>query len=150
MMIRLASLAVVVAIGTTLSLPAAAQFAKPDDAIKYRESALFVMSQHFGRLAAMASGRVPYDAASAAANAEVVAEMAKLPWAAFGPGTEGGKARPEVWKEDAKFKERQQALIAETGKLVVAAQAGSLDALKTQVGATGASCKACHDSFRER
>jgi len=148
-MIRLASFALAAACAA-ISLPAAAQFAKPDDAIKYRQSALFVMSQHFARLGAMANGRAPYDASVAAANAEVVADMAKLPWAGFGAGTEGGKAKPEVWKEDAKFKERQEKLIAEAGKLVVAAKAGSLDALKAQFGPTGASCKACHDSFRNQ
>jgi len=148
-MIRLASFALAAACAA-ISLPAAAQFAKPDDAIKYRQSALFVLGQHFSRLGAMANGRIPYDAAAAAANAEVVAEMAKLPWAGFGAGHEGGKAKPEIWKEDAKFKERQEKLIAEAGKLVVAAKAGNLDALKAQFGPTGASCKACHDSFRNQ
>lgn len=133
-----------------LSLPAAAQFAKTEDAIKYRQSALFVMGQHFSRVGAMANGRVPYDAAAAAANAEVVAEMAKLPWAGFGAGTEGGKSKPEVWKEAAKFKEHQDKMIAETGKLVVAAKAGNIDALKAQFGPTAASCKACHDNFRNQ
>ncbi|QNK69842.1 c-type cytochrome [Variovorax sp. PAMC26660] len=146
---RFASLALAAACAA-VALPAAAQFAKPEDAIKYRQSALFVMSQHFSRLGAMANGRAPYDATVAAANAEVVADMAKLPWAGFGPGTEGGKAKPEVWKEDAKFKERQQKLIEETGKLVTAAKAGNLDALKVQFGPTAASCKACHDSFRNQ
>ena len=144
---RFASLAVAAACAA-MSLPAAAQFAKPEDAIKYRQSSLFVMSQHFGRLGAMVNGRAPYDAAAAAANAEVVADMAKLPWAGFSAGAEGGKARPDIWKEDAKFKERQQKLLEETGKLVTAAKAGNLDALKAQFGPTAASCKACHDSFR--
>ncbi|WP_395317692.1 c-type cytochrome [Variovorax sp. UC74_104] len=144
---RFASLAVAAACAA-VTFPAAAQFAKPEDAIKYRQSALFVMSQHFGRLGAMANGRMPYDAAAAAANAEVVADMAKLPWAGFAAGTEGGKAKPEIWKEDAKFKERQQKLIEETGKLATAAKAGNIDALKAQFGPTAASCKACHDSFR--
>ena len=146
-MTRFASLALAAACAA-MSLPAAAQFAKPEDANKYRQSALFVMSQHFGRLGAMANGRAPYDAAAAAANAEVVADMAKLPWAGFSAGAEGGKAKPEIWKEDAKFKERQQKLLEETGKLVTAAKAGNLDALKAQFGPTAASCKACHDSFR--
>ncbi|MDZ4356943.1 MAG: cytochrome c, partial [Variovorax sp.] len=57
-MIRFASLALAAACAV-MSLPAAAQFAKPEDAIKYRQSALFVMGQHFGRLGAMANGRVP-------------------------------------------------------------------------------------------
>jgi cytochrome c556 len=146
---RFASLALAAVCAAT-ALPAAAQFAKPEDAIKYRQSALFVMGQHFGRLGAMANGRAPYDAGAAAANAEVVADMAKLPWTAFGAGHEGGKAKPEIWKEDAKFKERQQKLIEESGKLVVAAKAGNIDALKAQFGPTGASCKACHDSFRNQ
>ena len=108
------------------------------------------MGQHFGRVGAMANGRVPYDAAVAAANADIVAEMAKLPWAGFGAGTEGGKGKPEIWKESAKFKEHQDKMIAETGKLAVAAKAGNIDALKAQFGATAGSCKACHDSFRNQ
>jgi cytochrome c556 len=148
-MIRLASFALAAAFAA-ISLPAAAQFAKPDDAIKYRQSALFVMGQHFSRVGAMANGRVPYDAAAAAANADIVAEMAKLPWAGFSAGAEGGKAKPEIWKEAAKFKEHQDKMIAETGKLAVAAKAGNIDALKAQFGATAGSCKACHDSFRNQ
>ena len=148
-MIRLASFALAAACAA-VSLPAAAQFAKPEDAIKYRQSALFVMGQHFSRVGAMANGRIPYDAAAASANAEIVAEMARLPWAAFGAGTEGGKGKPEVWKEAAKFKEHQDKMVAETGKLVVAAKAGTVEALKAQFGATASSCKACHDSFRNQ
>ncbi|WPH13695.1 c-type cytochrome [Variovorax paradoxus] len=148
-MIRLASFALAAACAA-VSLPAAAQFAKPEDAIKYRQSALFVMGQHFSRVGAMANGRIPYDAAAASANAELVAEMARLPWTAFGAGTEGGKGKPEVWKEAAKFKEHQDKMVAETGKLVVAAKAGTVEALKAQFGATASSCKACHDSFRNQ
>lgn len=148
-MIRLASFALAAACAA-VSLPAAAQFAKPEDAIKYRQSALFVMGQHFSRVGAMANGRIPYDAAAASANAELVAEMARLPWTAFGAGTEGGKGKPEVWKEAAKFKEHQDKMVAETGKLVLAAKAGTIEALKAQFGATASSCKACHDSFRNQ
>ena len=39
--------------------PAQAQFAKPEDAAKYRQSAMFIMQTHVGRVAAMAQGRVP-------------------------------------------------------------------------------------------
>jgi cytochrome c556 len=148
-MIRLASFALA-AVWAAVSRPAAAQFAKPDDAIKYRQSALFVMGQHFSRVGAMANGRVPYDAAAASANADIVAEMAKLPWTGFAAGAEGGKSKPEVWKEAAKFKEHQDKMVAETGKLAVAAKAGNIDALKAQFGTTAGSCKACHDSFRNQ
>ena len=136
----------------TLSAPAAAQFAKPEDAIKYRQSALSVMGTHFGRVGAMANGRIPFDAKVASDNAEIVASMAKLPWAGFGPGTEGGannKAKPEIWTEQAKFKESSDKLIAESTKLAAAAKTGNLDALKTAFAATAGTCKACHDAFRK-
>ena len=137
----------------TLAVPASAQFSKPEDAINYRQSALFVMGQHFGRVGAMATGRAPFDAKVAADNAEVVASMAKLPWVAFGPGTDKGavnKANPEVWSEQAKFKEAGDKLIAESTKLAAAAKTGNLDAVKTAFNATAASCKACHDVYRGR
>jgi cytochrome c556 len=134
-----------------LALPAQAQFAKPEDAIKYRKASFTVMSAHFGRLGAMANGRVPYDAKAAAENADTVSALAKLPWAAFGEGTDKGetRAKPEIWKESAKFKEASDKMQAEIVKLNVAAKAGNLDALKAAFGPAGASCKACHDTFRK-
>lgn len=142
-----ASLTLVTA-SAVLAFPAAAQFAKPEDAVKYRQSALFVMGQHFGRIGAMVNGRVPYDAKAAADNAEIVAEMAKLPWAGFVAGADSQKAKADIWKDAAKFKEHSDKLVAETGKLVAAAKVGNVDALKTAFGPTAGACKACHDTFR--
>lgn len=135
-----------------LAVPASAQFAKPEDAVKYRQGALFVMGQHFGRIGAMVNGRVPYDAKAATENAEIVAEMAKLPWAGFGPGTDKvtpSRAKAEIWAEQAKFKEHNEKLVGETGKLLVAARTNNLDTLKTAFGATANTCKGCHDAFRK-
>ena len=133
-----------------VSTSASAQFAKAEDAIKYRQSALFVMAQHFGRVGAMANGKVPYDAKAAELNADIVAQMAKLPWAGFEAAHEGGKAKPEVWKEQAKFKDLADKMQAETTKLAAAAKTGDLDKLKAAFGPAAASCKACHDDFRSR
>lgn len=149
MIIRLASI-LLAAAGAMAAAPAAAQFAKTEDAIHYRQSAMFLQGQHFGRVAAMANGRVPFDAATAASNAELVATISKLPWPGFGPGTEGGKAKPEIWKEQVRFKELSDKLQSETDKLAVAAKGGNLDAIKAQVAATGETCKACHDAFRNK
>ena len=135
----------------TLSLPAAAQFQKPEDAIKYRQSAFTVMGNHFGRIAAMAQGRVPFDAKVAAENADIVLTMSKLPFQGFGEGTDKGmpqRAKPEVWKEQPKFKAAAEKMQAEVVKLDAAAKTGNLDAIKAAVGAVGGSCKACHDDFR--
>jgi cytochrome c556 len=134
-----------------MGLPAQAQFAKPEDAIKYRKASFTVMAAHFGRLGAMANGRAPYDAKAAADNADVVATLAKLPWAAFGEGTDKGdtRAKPEIWKEGAKYKEAADKMQAEIVKLNTAAKAGNIDALKAAFGPAAASCKACHDNFRK-
>ena len=137
-----------------LALPAAAQFAKSEDAIKYRQSALTVLGNHFGSLGAMAAGKVVYDAAQAAADADVVALVATLPWHAFGPGTDKGRktgARAEIWEQQDKFKQRQDDMQAAViGKLVPAAKSGDLDQLKATFGPAAQSCKACHDDFRRR
>lgn len=133
------------------ALPASAQFAKAEDAVKYRQSALFVMGQHFGRIGAMANGRAPYDAKAAVENAEIVADMAKLPWAGFTEATDmlSPKAKPEIWKEQAKFKDHNIKLVNETGKLLAAAKTNDLENLKVAFRSTAGTCKGCHDAFRK-
>ena len=138
------------AVAATLSAPAAAKFAKAEEAIKYRQGALFVIGQHFGRLGAMAQGKIPFDAKAAQDNAEVVLNMSKLPWAGFGPGTEGGKAKPAIWKEQAKYKEHADKFEAEAVKLAAAAKTGNLDNLKAAFGDAAGTCKACHDAYRNK
>ncbi|MEJ6023189.1 c-type cytochrome [Ramlibacter sp. PS4R-6] len=129
---------------------AQAQFARAEDAVKYRQGTLFVLSQHFTRIGAMVNGRVPYDARAAAENAEIVAVLAKLPGAGFGPGTEHGSrgAKPEIWTEQARFKEQNERFIAEATRLAAAAKTHNLDQLKAAYAATAATCKACHDAYR--
>jgi len=143
---------VLAAAAVTLTIPAAAQFAKPEDAVKYRKSALFVMQQNFARVGAMAAGKAPFDAKVAAESAAVAEYMSKLPWVAFGEGTDKGdtKAKPEIWKESAKFKEYADKMQVEMSKLAAAAKTGNLDSIKVAVGATGDSCKTCHDAYRNK
>lgn len=134
-----------------LSVPAQAQFAKPEDAVKYRKASFTVMGAHFGRLGAMANGRAPYDAKAAADNADIVAAMSQLPWAGFVEGSDKGdtRAKAEIWKDAAQFKEASDKMQAEVLKLNTAAKAGNLESLKAAFGPTAATCKACHDKFRK-
>jgi cytochrome c556 len=150
---KLAAPLATAALAVAFAAPASAQFAKPEDAVKYRQSALFVMAQHFGRIGAMTSGKAPYDAKAAVENAEVVAEMAKLPWAGFVASTDkigNTKAKGEIWTEQAKFKEHNEKLVGDTGKLLAAAKTNNLDTLKTSFSATADTCKSCHDAFRNK
>lgn len=147
-------LAVTLALAATtlaVSLPAAAQFQKPEDAVKYRQSALSVMGTHFSRLGAMANGRVPFDAKVAQDNAALVETMSKLPWAGFTADSEKikSKAKPDIWMDQAKFKQAQEKMMGEVAKLNVAAKTGNLDQIKAAFGNAAGSCKACHDAFRD-
>ena len=150
---KIVSLALAAA-AVTLSVSAQAQFAKPEDAIKYRQSALFIMAQNMGRLGAMAQGKAPFDAKVAADSASTVEFMSKLPWGAFGDGTDKGsiptRAKAEIWAEKAKFMELSEKLQAETAKLNAAAKTGNLDSIKAAIGGVGPACKACHDSYQAK
>ena len=126
---KLVASLVLAAVASTLALSAHAQFAKPEDAIKYRKSALTVMAAHFGRVAAMANGRMPFDAGAAASNAATAEMMSKLPFAGFIDGTDKGdtKAKSEIWSERAKFNAAAEKMQGEMTKLAVVAKGGNLD-----------------------
>lgn len=144
-------LATATVVGLASALPAAAQFQKPEDAIKYRQSAFTVMANHFGRVGAMAQGKAPFDAKAAADNAAIVLTMSKLPFVAFVEGSDKGlpnRAKPEIWKDAAKFKAAAEKMQGEVVKFEAAAKTGNLDTIKAAVGAVGGDCKGCHDDFR--
>lgn len=148
---RIPLLTALAALGITAAQPAAAQFQKPEDAIKYRRASMTLMNAHLGRIGAMAQGRVPFDAKAAADNAAVILTISKLPYVAFIDGTDKGdtRAKPEIWSERSKFDAEAAKLQDEVVKLDTAAKSGNLDQLKAAFGATGQTCKSCHDNFRK-
>ena len=149
--LKLRSSLAVAALALVTALPAAAQFQKPEDAVRYRKSVMFLQAQHFGRIAAMANGRVPFDAKVAQDNAALLDVIDKLPFAAFIEGTDKGetRAKPEIWSERAKFDAAAQKLQDEVAKLNAAAKTGNFDQVKAAAGAVGQACKACHDNYQK-
>ena len=137
-------------VGLVAALPAAAQFQKPEDAIKYRQSAMAIQGTHLGRVFAMANGRVPFDAKVAAEQIEIVAMINKLQFAAFVEGSDKGntKSKPEIWTDKDKFAAAVSKSQDDVLKLAAAGKSGNLDQIKAAVGAVAGSCKACHDAFR--
>ncbi len=126
------------------------QFEKPEDAIKYRQSALALMGAHSGGLAPVMRGRVPFDAEQVKAEVAILKSLSSLPWKAFGEGTQGGNSLPKVWEDSAKFQEAAKTMQDNVDKLSAAADTGDFDKIRAAYADTGASCKACHDSFRQR
>jgi len=143
----LISSATILAIGTGTAI---AQFKNSEDAIKYRQSAFTVMANSFGKIGAVVKGEAPYNKDEVAKNAAVVATLSTLPWQAFGPGTEGGKAQSDIWSDNAKFKAASEKMQLAVANLNTAAQSGDLESIKKAFGAAGASCKNCHDDFKKK
>ena len=139
------------AAGLATALPAAAQFAKAEDAIKYRKASFTVMASHFSRIGAMVQGKAPFDAKVAADNAQLAALLAPLPFTAFGEGTDKGdtRAKPEVWSQSDKFKAAAIRMQEEIARLSAATKTGDPGTIKAAFGGVGQSCKSCHDSFRK-
>ena len=127
-----------------------AQFKKPEDAIKYRQSAFTVMANSFGKIGAVVKGETPFNKDDVAKNAAIVATLSTLPWQAFGPGTEGGNALPGVWSDNAKFKSASEKMQLAVVSLNTAAQSGDQEAIKKAFGAASQTCKGCHDDFKKK
>lgn len=146
----LASIAFIGAIAAPFS--AQAQFAKVEDAVKYRQSVFSVMGTHTSRIGAVVKGERPYDKAAVEADVAVLEMITKLPWNAFPAGSDlpTSKAKPEIWKEQDKFKAGADKLQTEVAKLSTAAKSGDLNAIKAAFGGVGQSCKACHDNYRNK
>jgi len=130
-----------------------AQFAKPEFAIKYRRSVMFLIVQHFGRMSAMVNEKGSYNKEAFTDNAMVVETLSRLPWQAFMvPGTDKGDTtlKSSAFEQQAKFSELAQIFEKQSTDLVLKAKSGDFDAIKMQFGEVGKSCKACHSQFRSR
>ena len=130
-----------------------AQFARTDDAIKYRQAVMFIIGQHMGRMAAVVKGKQPYNREDFAQNATLVETLSKLPWDAFlVAGSDKGdtKMRSEALRNQDKFKQATQNMETQVAKLVGAAKSGDFNVIQEQFGAVGRSCKECHEQFRSR
>jgi cytochrome c556 len=126
--------------------------AKPEDAIKYRKAAMTLVGAHFGALGAMARGDRPFDAAVATANAQVMEQASKLPFEAmFVANTYSGDttALPKIAGDRDKFMAGATKMQEEVVKLVAAAKTDQAG-LRTQFGAVGQTCKACHTEYRKQ
>ena len=123
---------------------------KPEDVIKYRKAVMTVQSWNMRPLALMVKGQQPYDAALFAWYAGVIQSTSFMLPDAFLPGSDKGdtRAKPEIWKDAAKFKQAVDNFNADATRLVAATKAGTLDAVKGPFGALAKNCGGCHNEFR--
>ncbi|MFD1883222.1 c-type cytochrome [Paracoccus pacificus] len=144
------------AIAALLSpLPLLAQDDAAETALEARQGFMEMLGINMGVLAGMAKGDTPYDeaaAATAGANIEALSRYA-LP-GLFLEGTstddlpDDTAALPAVWKDNATFTTRFADF---TNAAAGAGEAvkGGQEAVGPVVQKLGATCKACHDTFRK-
>jgi len=149
---RLAVLVVMAILVGGLMGTAWGQFAKPEEAIAYRQAVMVLIGQHFGRMAAMVKGDRDYDLDEFANNAALVETLTALPWEAFmESGSDKGATalKPEALKDRDAFEQAAQAMETEASQLAIVSEGGELPAIKEQFGRTAQSCKNCHSKFRK-
>lgn len=149
---KFASIAVCIAAAVAVALPVAAQFRKPEDAVKYRQSVFNVMNNQMGRINTQLKSSTP-NMQVIQTGAAVVETLSKLPWDAFGQNTEfvsDTRALPALFKNEAKVKELAERMQEEAVKMNAVAKTGDVKAVRTQFGALAKSCDNCHDEYRAK
>ncbi len=142
-----------IAIVGAFSATVLAQDIKPDRAIKYRQGIMQAQNWNMNILGAIAKGDRPYNKDEFMHHANALEQVSHMAWEGYIPGSDQGaptRAKPEIWKEQAKFKNLIEAFEASTAKLLAAAKVGTLDAVKGPVGDVGKACNNCHDEFRSK
>lgn len=128
--------------------------AKPEKLIQWRQSAYRLSEWNVARIKSNLEG--PYNKAEVQTAANTLASIANsgLP-TLFAPNTDKGKgwhetaARPEVFKDKAKFIELSNNFSKETIELVkIATSSNDAAGIKEQFGKVTRTCKACHDDYK--
>ena len=131
----------------------AQQALKPEEMIKTRKAAYSFMAWNMGKIKANLDGSFNKDQVIASANAVAAVANSGL-GALFGPGTDkevGGektRVKPEFFQQQDKVREVAMNFNKEANELAKVAATGDKAAIQAQFGKTGATCKACHDNFR--
>lgn len=148
-----ALIAAIIGASTLFASGSALAQAKPEDVIKFRKGVYQVIGWHVRPLGAMAKGKMPFDKAAFARNAEIVAMMSTIAPHAFAAGSDKGetRAKPEIWSDADGFKNAMSNFQSAASKLAeVSKSASSVDDVRGAFGALGKSCAGCHDTYRAK
>ncbi len=140
---------VTLALGMGIASTTLAQV-KPDVLVKQRQAAMTLQGKYLGPIGGMLKGVAPYNADVVAVNATYLENLARMAWDGFQPSTSGVKsaAKPEIYKDAAKFKAAADALESATAKLGAVARAKDEAGVRASFGAVAKACGSCHDDFR--
>ncbi len=149
-MMRLTPVALPLAsLGLVACTMAAAHQGVTNTTVMARMDAMSEVGARTRVLGQMTKGELPFDAELARdAAAQIAALAAKAPGLFAAPEDDPkSEARPEIWENFEDFEARSADLEA-----AARAAAGSVEdpaTLRSALGAIGATCKACHERYRE-
>jgi cytochrome c556 len=133
------------------SVIAAVQAATPVEAQRVRHEHYEELGKAFKAVRDQTTASTP-DFAALQKAAEVVHEASidQGKWFPKGTGPEAGKTRalPEIWSKPEDFLAAQKMFEDRAPKLLAAAKAKNVDAVKAAFKELGGACKNCHDTFR--
>jgi cytochrome c556 len=129
---------------------------KPEDQIRWRQSAYHTMAWSMTRIKANVEGTYNKDQVVEAANVIQAVANSKM-GALFQPNTGSGKGwketrvKPEFFKPESKDEIGRiaGAYVKEANEMAKVAAAGDAAAVKAQFGTLGKACDSCHDKFRQ-
>ncbi len=123
---------------------------EPENVIKYRQNVMRAITGHIGAIAGVIKGEVTY-VKHIAAHARAMHATSMMIPDVFPPGSGVGetRAKPEIWKDWAKFEGVAKALQTETGELARITEGGDLAAIGAQLQKVGEACGGCHKPFRK-
>jgi len=122
-----------------------------DDPITIRKGMMKDVGGATKQSVQMIKGEIPFDAAKAKANMDVIANWNGFA-SQFPKGTETGNqttASPKVWQTFDDFDAKGKAMAAHAAKAAAAASHG-LDAFKVAFGEVSQSCRSCHQDYRTK
>lgn len=114
---------------------------------KYRQATMKAVGGHMAAMAANVKGEVKH-ADHLKMHAAAMAGLAKAAPDVFMKGSEGGKAKADVWSKPEDFKKAMAAFQTAAANLEKASMGDDKKAFGAAFGALGKTCKGCHDSFK--
>jgi len=128
-------------------LAPAAAFADNKDTVDYRAHVMRTLNEQSAALGQILSGVIPEK--NAAAHLEALALTASTALKAFEPKVPGGESKADVWNNWADFSKRMNEFVRQAREAAKAAKDKGLTSAGPNAMDAMASCKNCHDLYRE-
>jgi len=125
-------------------------FAEEKPAVSYRVNLMKSVGGDMGAIGDILKNKMSALTPNIENHAVSLNSLSKNLLSAFKENVPGGKSKPEVWKEWAKFEKAARAFEQKTGNLVEASRTGDQSKIGAAVKELGETCKGCHTDFRKK